>query len=123
MKKDNAIILGIGAALAGFGIYRYMQRKKAEKKADAEKQLAKATASPDKITSFPNVATGPNAIQRKIMEIQAFLGVAVDGIAGPQTNGALARRAPATFAKYGAITASNVDFYNALIKGPANLII
>ena len=123
MKKDNAIILGIGAALAGFGIYRYMQRKKAEKKADAEKQLAKATASPDKITAFPNVATGPNAIQRKIMEIQAFLGVAVDGIAGPQTNGALARRAPATFAKYGAITASNVDFYNALIKGPANLII
>lgn len=123
MKKENAIILGIGAALAGFGIYRYMQRRKAEKKAEAEKELAKATASADKVTPYPNIATGPNATQRKIMEIQAFLGVAVDGIAGPQTNGALARRAPATFAKYGVITASNVDFYNALIKGPANLII
>ena len=123
MNKDNAILLGIGAALAGFGIYRYMQRRKAEKKAEAEKELAKATASADKVTPYPNIATGPNATQRKIMEIQAFLGVAVDGIAGPQTNGALARRAPATYARYGAITASNVDFYNALIKGPANLII
>ena len=121
-KQENAILLGIGAALAGFGIYRLIKRRQTEKKAAAEKELAKATTSPDKITAFPNISTGPNAIQRKIMEIQSFLGVAVDGIAGPQTNGALARRAPATYAKYGAITASNVDFYNALIKGPANLI-
>lgn len=122
MNKDNAILLGIGAALAGFGIYRFIKRRQTEKKAAAEKELAKATTSPDKVTAFPNISTGPNAMQRKIMEIQAFLGVAVDGVAGVQTNGALARRAPATYAKFGAIKPSNVDFYNALIKGPANLI-
>ncbi len=56
MKKDNAIILGIGAALAGFGIYRFIKRRQTEKKAAAEKELAKATTSPDKITAFPNIS-------------------------------------------------------------------
>jgi len=123
MKKDTAILYGIGAAVLGFGIYRYIQRRKDAKKAEAEKLLSSATASPDKVTPYPNAATGPNHYQRKVMEIQAILGVAVDGIAGPQTNGALAKKAPATFAKYGPISLSNVDFYNALLKGPANLII
>lgn len=123
MKQENAILLGLGAAVAGFGIYRLIKRKQTEKKAAAEKEAARATTSPDKVTAFPNISTAPNAMQRKVMEIQAFLGVAVDGVAGAQTNGALARRAPAAFAKFGPISARNVDFYNALIKGPANLII
>ena len=122
-KQEKSILIGITAALAGFGIYRYIQRRKTAQKAEAEKALKDATNSPNTTTGYPNISTGPSAYQRKVMEIQAFLGVAVDGIAGPQTNGALARRAPATFAAYGPITASNVDYYNALIKGPSNLII
>ena len=122
MKKDNAIILGIGAALAGFGIYRFIQRRNAEKKAEAEKKVVIAVGNPNVVTSYPNEYTGPTPYQKKVMEIQSFLGVSVDGIPGPQTNGALQRRAPAAFSKYGVITPSNVDFYNALIKGPENLI-
>lgn len=120
-KNEKAIIYGVGAALAGFGLYRYFQRKKSEKLA-ADKTESSA-ANPNINTGYPGPNTGPTPFQKKVMEIQAFLGVAVDGIPGPQTNGAWARRAPATFAKYGPIAPANIDFYNALIKGPANLII
>lgn len=122
-KNEKAIIYGAGAVLVGFGLYRYFQRKQAEKKATAEKQSNDAVNNPNRNTGYPGPYTGPTPYQKKVMEIQSFLGVAVDGIPGPQTNGAWARRAPATFAKYGPIGPANIDFYNALIKGPANLII
>lgn len=122
-KQEKSILIGVGAALAGFGLYRYFQRKQSERKAAKEKETTGGSADPDKTTGYPGPYTGPTEYQKKVMEIQAFLGVAVDGIAGPQTNGALARRAPASFAFYGPISASNINFYNALIKGPANLII
>lgn len=118
-KNEKAIIYGAGAVLVGFGLYRYFQRKQAEKKAVDE---TKKTFDPTTF-GYPSPHTGPTPFQRKVMDIQSFLGVAVDGIPGPQTNGAWARRAPATFAKYGPIVPANIDFYNALIKGPANLII
>jgi len=117
-KNEKAIIYGAGAVLVGFGLYRYFQRKKAE-----TKPVAENVNDPSKNTGYPGPYTGPTPYQKKVMEIQSFLGVAVDGIPGPQTNGAWARRAPATFAKYGPISPANIDFYNALIKGPANLII
>lgn len=118
-KNEKAIIYGAGAVLVGFGLYRYFQRKQAEKKATAE---TKKTFDPTTF-GYPGPNTGPTPYQRKVMDIQSFLGVAVDGIPGAQTNGALARRAPATFATYGPISFQNIDFYNALVKGPANLII
>ena len=119
-KNEKAIIYGAGAVLVGFGLYRYFQRKQAEKKVVAETDK---TGDPNKTYGYPGPYTGPTPYQQKVMQIQSFLGVAVDGIPGPQTNGAWARRAPATFAKYGPIAPANIDFYNALVKGPANLII
>lgn len=122
-KQEKSILIGVGAALAGFGLYRYFKRKQSEKKVAKEKETTGSSNDPDKTTGYPGSYTGPTEYQKKVMEIQAFLGVALDGIAGPQTNGALARRAPASFAFYGPISTSNINFYNALIKGPANLII
>jgi hypothetical protein len=117
-KNEKAIIYGAGAVLLGFGLYRYFQRKK--QKAETKPETNKFDPT---TFGYPGPNTGPTPYQKKVMDIQSFLGVAVDGIPGPQTNGAWARRAPATFAKYGPIAPANIDFYNALVKGPANLII
>jgi hypothetical protein len=55
------------------------------------------------------------------MDIQSILGVAIDGDPGTQTNGALSKKVPLTFAKYGVITQANVTFYLTLLKGPSFL--
>jgi len=120
MKKDNAILIGLVVAVAGFLGYRYYKKKKDKK--DTESNAAEET-KPTQTTGYPGPNTGPTSFAKKVMELQSFLGVAIDGIPGPQTNGAWARRAPATFAKYGPINSANIDFYVALIKGPANLIL
>lgn len=119
MKKNEKAIIYGAVGLSVVAAYIYWKRKQAEKKATAE---TKKTFDPTTF-GYPGPNTGPTPFQRKVMDIQSFLGVAVDGVPGPQTNGAWARRAPATFAKYGPIAPANIDFYNALVKGPANLII
>ena len=49
------------------------------------------------------------------MSIQEWLGVAIDGIAGPQTNGAMKTKMPTNYATYGPINPANVDKYIAAI--------
>lgn len=64
-------------------IKREQQQTAAIKKTENEQRKAAAAAS--------NIST-PGTYPRKVGEIQAILGVAVDGIAGQQTQTAYARR-------------------------------
>ncbi len=64
-------------------IKREQQKTAAIKKTENEQRKAAAAAS--------NIST-PGTYPRKVGEIQAILGVAVDGIAGQQTQTAYARR-------------------------------
>lgn len=116
MKKENAILAGLGIAIAGFFGYRYYKKKQQQKKT--------AVAEPeDQFIEFDVNFTkgGYTPYQKKVMDLQAWLGVAVDGIAGPQTNGALQKKLPNTFSNLGPVSNSNIDKYIALKNGPANL--
>ena len=64
-------------------IKREQQQAAAIKKTENEQRKAAAAAS--------NIST-PGTYPRKVGEIQAILGVAVDGIAGQQTQAAYSRR-------------------------------
>ena len=64
-------------------IKREQQQTAAIKKTENEQRKAAAAASS---------IQSPNSYPRKVGEIQAILGVAVDGIAGQQTQTAYARR-------------------------------
>ena len=64
-------------------IKREQQQTAAIKKTENEQRKAAAAASS---------IQSPNSYPRKVGEIQAILGVAVDGIPGKQTNSAYARR-------------------------------
>ena len=121
-KNEKNILTGVGIALAGFFAYRYYQKKKAAKQAEVVKEEAKkAETSPNKTTGYPGPYTGPSEYQKKVMELQSWLGVAVDGIPGPQTNGALSKKLSVTYSLVGPISPANVDQYLALKRGPANL--
>jgi len=115
MKTNNAILIGAALAVAGYFAYRYFRKKQ---KQNNEKKDVETEPNKDN----QNNRTGYSEYQKKVMEIQSILGVMIDGIAGPQTNGALNKKAPVAYKTYGVITAKNIDFYLALLKGPANLI-
>ena len=118
-KTEKNILTGVGVALAGFLAYRFYKAKQVKKEAEVIKEEAKkAETNPNKTTGFPGPYTGPTDMQRKVMELQSWLGVAVDGIAGPQTNGALKAKLPLTFATLGAIMPANIDKYITLKNGP-----
>jgi hypothetical protein len=121
-KEEKSILIGVGAVLAGFGVYRYFDKKRQSKKAEtAATDSTNATNNPNNTTAYPGPYTGPNTYQQKVMDIQSILGVAIDGDPGAQTNGALSKKVPLTFAKYGVITQANVTFYLTLLKGPSFL--
>ena len=123
MKQENAILIGAGVVIAGFFGYRYFKKKQDEKKALAEKTAEKATDNPDIITPYPGPYTGPSNYKKLVMDIQSILGVAIDGDPGQQTNGALQKKAPLTFAKIGPVSQANALFYVTLLNGPSFLIL
>ena len=123
-KKDytSYIIGGLVLAAAGGGYYYYRRAKVKKEAAEAEAERKKNEA--EQSVQQKNIKTSVvlTPYQRKVTQVQTFLGVAVDGIPGPQTNQALQKRAPVSYKTYGAISPTNIDFYNALLRGPKNLI-
>lgn len=114
MKKDNAILIGVGVALAGFFGYRYIQRKRQEKLTDEENIKDVVTPPPSGgVTSQP---VGYTPYQKKVMTLQQKLGIAVDGSAGPQTNGKVKEWFPSLYAQLGNVSPTNVDKYIAAQK-------
>lgn len=114
MKKNATLILS--TVLVGAGAYLiYNRSRKAKKgvsnneleakmKAEAEAE-AKAKARETAKNQY-NSLENPNSYKSKVARVQAFLGVAIDGIVGPQTLNALRQRLP----KYQTINSSNIDF-------------
>lgn len=91
MKTENKIL--IAAAVGGIAFLVYsnwdkikeklgMNKKDAEPKKDDAKKPSSNTAS---TTTASSVST----YSQRVMKLQEILGVAVDGIAGKQTNGKL----------------------------------
>lgn len=123
-KKDytSHIIGGVVLVAAVGGYYLYSENKKKKAAAEAEAERKKNEAQPPIQQKNIKTSVVLTAYQRKVTQVQNFLGVAVDGIPGPQTNQALQKRAPLAYKTYGAISPTNIDFYNALLRGPKNLI-
>ena len=132
MKLNNNLI--IGAALVGGGAYYaytkgWFGKKKetpseaikqnqdvidkvAAEQAAAAKKVATAAAVKKAVTAASTIINA-NSYKGKVAYIQSDLGVAVDGVAGNQTN-------MAYNAKYGLdkgnISESNVDYYQSKVK-------
>ena len=132
MKLNTNLILG--AALVGGGAYYaytkgWFGKKKetpseaikqnqdvidkvAAEQAAAAKKVATATAVKKAVTAASTIINA-NSYKGKVAYIQSDLGVAVDGVAGNQTN-------MAYNAKYGLdkgnISESNVDYYQSKVK-------
>jgi hypothetical protein len=132
MKLNTNLILG--AALVGGGAYYaytkgWFGKKKetpseaikqnqdvidkvAAEQAAAAKKVATAAAVKKAVTAASTIVNA-NSYKGKVAYIQSDLGVAVDGVAGNQTN-------MAYNAKYGLdkgnISESNVDYYQSKVK-------
>lgn len=132
MKLNNNLI--IGAALLGGGAYYAFKKglfgkktetpseaikqnqdvidKVASEQAAAAKKVATAAAVKKAVTAASTIINA-NSYKGKVAYIQSDLGVAVDGVAGNQTN-------MAYNAKYGLdkgnISESNVDYYQSKVK-------
>jgi hypothetical protein len=132
MKLNNNLI--IGAALLGGGAYYAFKKglfgkktetpseaikqnqdvidKVAAEQAAAAKKVATAAAVKKAVTAASTIVNA-NSYKGKVAYIQSDLGVAVDGVAGNQTN-------MAYNAKYGLdkgnISESNVDYYQSKVK-------
>ena len=132
MKLNTNLI--IGAALVGGGAYYAYTKgwfgKKKETPSEAIKenqealdkiaaeqtQVKKAATTAAKVAKAVTAATtiiNPNSYKGKVSYIQSNLGVAVDGVAGNQTN-------MAYNAKYGLdkgnISEANIDYYQSKVK-------
>ena len=132
MKLNNNLI--IGAALLGGGAYYAFKKglfgkktetpseaikqnqdvidKVAAEQAAAAKKVATAAAVKKAVTAASTIVNA-NSYKGKVAYIQSDLGVAVDGVAGNQTN-------MAYNAKYGLdkgnISEANVDYYKSKVQ-------
>lgn len=134
MKLNTNLVIGSALVLGG-GYYAYKKGwfgKKQETPSEAVKQnqetldkiaeqqaaaakKASVAASATKAIAAATTIINANSYKGKVAYIQNDLGVAVDGIAGPQTN-------MAYNAKYGLdkgnISESNIDYYkNKVVSG------
>lgn len=122
MKKDNAILIGVGVAIAGFFGYRYYQRKRDEKAAkEKEAEEAKKAVTPAPTTGgVSSQPVGFTPYQKKVMALQTKLGIAVDGNPGKgegsQTNMTVKSWFPTLYASLGNVSPANVDQYIAAKK-------
>lgn len=118
-KNEKNILTGLAIGAAGFLAYTLYKRKKQQTEGKRIEQGRLDTGNTTK--GYPGPTTGPTDYQKKVMELQSWLGVAVDGIPGPQTNGALSKKLSITYSLVGPISEKNIDQYLALKRGPANL--
>lgn len=117
MKKDNAILIGVGVAIAGFFGYRYWKKNQDEKALEEEKEKQKQAETPPPpsggVTSQP---VGFTDYQKKVMQLQTKIGVTPTGNALTLTNNAVKSWFPTLYAKLGNVTPNNVDQYIAAKK-------
>lgn len=122
MKTKGIAIAVLIAAIGGAGyiVYKKMKDKKtaalnqqsdadkAKAAADAKKAQDALDAATKKMNEKSTDITNINTYRGKVAKIQAVLGVAVDGIAGDQTNGAYDKKFKLT---NGLISTKNIDTY------------
>jgi hypothetical protein len=96
MEKKKKITIGVAvgvAALAGFLIYQNWDKIKEKLGLNKGGDDSDAKKDTDKNQSGGGSGTGGGTTQKsykeKVMDLQSILGVAIDGIAGKQTNGKL----------------------------------
>jgi murein L,D-transpeptidase YcbB/YkuD len=114
MRKNTTLILS--TVLVGAGAFLiYNRSRKAKKgvsvdeieaKQKTDSEIAAEAAAREAARNKYNSLENPNSYKSKVARVQAFLGVAIDGIVGPQTLGALKQKLP----KYQTINSSNIDF-------------
>jgi hypothetical protein len=125
MKKNTKLI--IGAAVIGTGAYLiYNKIRKAKKdvsvidieeKQEAEKIKTDTEKQRQNANKIDNSLQNPRSFKSKVAKVQLFLGVATDGIVGPQTLLALSKKLP----KYTMIKDFNIDFILNDIANKKNL--
>ena len=108
--KTNKILKGVGIAAAVLLIYnpRIFNKvfAKIAEKIKGEKEKPNAQTQPQQ--SIVNPLNDPFSFQSKVAKIQNFLGVAIDGIPGPQTNLLLSQKYGRP---YGNLSLDNIDKY------------
>jgi len=126
MKKNTTLILSTVLIGAGAYIIYSRNRKKAnsstteegikDKQKEEAEQAAKDAAR-DTAREQYNSLQNPNSYKSKVARVQGFLGVAIDGIVGPQTLGALKKKFP----QFQFMNSTNIDAVIAAIFGSQNL--
>jgi murein L,D-transpeptidase YcbB/YkuD len=126
MKKNTTLILSTVLIGAGAYIIYSRNRKKAnsgttedairDKQKEEAEQAAKDAAR-DTAREQYNSLQNPNSYKSKVARVQGFLGVAIDGIVGPQTLGALKKKFP----QFQFMNSTNIDAIIAAIFGAQNL--
>ena len=126
MKKNTTLILSTVLIGAGAYIIYSRNRKKANSsttedaiKAKQKEEADKAAkdAARDTAREQYNSLQNPNSYKSKVARVQGFLGVAIDGIVGPQTLGALRKKFP----QFQFMNSTNIDAIIAAIFGAQNL--
>lgn len=112
LTKGEKILVGGIIVVGGWLAWKKWGKKAVESPSSDKEKVTETNI-------VPVVNTAISDYKKKVMAIQLWLGVAVDGIAGPQTNGALAKKLPDLFSKLGQITPFNIDEY-AKASGSAN---
>jgi peptidoglycan hydrolase-like protein with peptidoglycan-binding domain len=126
MKKNTTLILSTVLIGAGAYIIYSRNRKKANSgttedaikdKQKEEADKAARDAARDTAREQYNSLQNPNSYKSKVARVQGFLGVAIDGIVGPQTLGALKKKFP----QFQFMNSTNIDAIIAAIFGSQNL--
>jgi peptidoglycan hydrolase-like protein with peptidoglycan-binding domain len=126
MKKNTTLILSTVLIGAGAYIIYSRNRKKANSgttedaikdKQKEEADKAARDAARDAAREQYNSLQNPNSYKSKVARVQGFLGVAIDGIVGPQTLGALKKKFP----QFQFMNSTNIDAIIAAIFGSQNL--
>jgi hypothetical protein len=126
IKKNTTLILSTVLIGAGAFIIYSRNRKKSnsstteegikEKQKEEEKAKAEAKERQDAEAQW-NSLQNPHSYKSKVARVQGFLGVAIDGIVGPQTLGALRNKFP----QFPTMNPNNIDAIIAAIFGAQNL--
>jgi murein L,D-transpeptidase YcbB/YkuD len=126
MKKNTTLILSTVLIGAGAFIIYSRNRKKSNSsttedaikdKQKEEADKAAKDAARDTAREQYNSLQNPNSYKSKVARVQGFLGVAIDGIVGPQTLGALKKKFP----QFQFMNSTNIDAIIAAIFGAQNI--
>lgn len=109
MKNQEKILAAVGVGILGIWLWAKYGKKSAPLPViDPAKSN---NTNQDTSQGTPTSSSGFSDYQKRVMVLQGKLGVAIDGIAGPQTNGALSKKLPTLYAQLGTVSSSNVEQY------------